>query len=151
MHISPGSLVICECARGYTYNIIPTTLRLSISFKSNLCSCGERVAGLAPLAPVRAPMNPTCDFALTRAAPPRAPCLAAQAPFENFQGFLALAVVLRTVLQSSGAPLQLAAPSPTAKPVTRQALRVPAVCQGRQRAHSASNTRLWQEHGPRCG
>jgi hypothetical protein len=42
------------------------------------------------------------------------PCLAPQAPFRKFQGFVALAIVLRTVLES-GVPLWLAVPNAMAE------------------------------------
>ena len=71
------------------------------------------MAELPPFGPGRAPQNPTYDFSPPRVAT-RAPFgLAPQAPFRKFKGFLALMIVLGTVLES-GASMLLVAPNPVA-------------------------------------
>ena len=70
------------------------------------------MAELPPFGPGRAPGDLTYDSAPQQGR--NSPfALAPQAPFRKFQGFLALAIVLGTVLEP-GTCLRLAAPNPVA-------------------------------------
>ena len=94
-------------------------------------------------------------FPRTIPRPPGPQCppgLAPQAPFRKFQGFVALAIVLRTALRlGSGVPLCLAVPNAMAEspdlagPPDPDVGDVPVEAP----APAASNTGLWQEHRPR--
>ena len=106
------------------------------------------MADLAPFAPVRAPGNPMCSFALSRVATPPLSCTACTHLLEIFT--MKKNVLQNVLRMQSGAPLQLAAPNPMATPVAQLALWMLVVCQGRNWAQEAPNTRLWQEHRPCC-
>ena len=70
------------------------------------------MAELAPFAPGRAHRIPTYNFTLSRVEMPPLPCAAGT--FRKFQGFVALAIVLRTVLET-GVPLWLDVPNAMAE------------------------------------
>ena len=73
------------------------------------------MAKFPPFGPGRAPRDLTYDFAPGPRQGSNSPFdLVPQAPFRKFQGFLALATVLGTVL-GSGASLRLVAPNPVAR------------------------------------